>query len=81
MSNKTAKEILDDVEHFVKMNLGEFANERIELSMTSLLPDGVTRQARKMLEGRREFMFCEVALVDQIVQRACFEYVAKNWGK
>lgn len=78
---KSTKEVLDEVEHFVKMNLRECVSELSEQRDVGFLREGTIRKARAMLVDSKSFKFYESAIVENIVRDACYEYILKNWGK
>lgn len=78
---KSNREVLDDAEHFIKMNLRDCVAELAGQRDCGLLRDGSIRKAREMLADHGAFEFYEASIIENIVRDACYDYILKNWGK
>lgn len=78
---KTNRDVLDEVEHFVKMNLRECVAELAEQRDCGLLREGSIRKAREILADHGAFKFYEEAIIENIVRDASYDYILKHWGK
>ncbi len=78
---KTNRDVLDEAEHFVKMNLRECVAELAEQRDCGILRDGAIRKARAILSDHGAFKFYEASIIENIVRDACYYYILKHWGK
>ena len=78
---KTNRDVLDEAEHFVKMNLRECVAELAEQRDCGLLRDGAIRKARAILSDHGAFKFYEAAIIENIVRDASYDYILNHWGK
>ena len=78
---KTNRDVLDEAEHFVKMNLRECVSELADQRDCGILRDGVIRKARAILSDHGYFKFYEDGIIENIVRDASYDYILKHWGK
>ena len=78
---KTNRVVLDEAEHFVKMNLRECVSELTEQRDCGILRDGAIRKARAILSDHGAFKFYEAAIIENIVRDASYDYILKHLGK